>query len=157
MRDDSALLARRDGLGRRAALGVTPGLDLDEDEAAAVARDDVNFSSAGAVAGGNDCVPALLEGRAREGFAEGTEGDVRGGVHDEARSAIGTPLATMREALADLRRASRRRDCAQRRAATSPIALSRIPSALSACALVITSDGDRRMAFLPAPRTSRPL
>ncbi len=52
---------------------------------------------------------------------------------------------------------SRLRDCDQRRAATSPIAWSRISSALSACALVITSDGDRRMAFLPAPSTSRPL
>ena len=45
----------------------------------------------------------------------------------------------------------------QRRAATSPIAWSRIPSATSACALLITSGGDSRIVLRPAPSTRRPL
>ena len=39
---------------------------------------------------------------------------------------------------------------------TPASAWSRIPSAVSACCLVSTSGGDRRIAFCPAPRTSRP-
>jgi hypothetical protein len=60
---------------------MLPGLDLDEHEAGPVARDDVDFAEASAVAAGKNCVPFALQGANGERFPMFPKGDVRGGGH----------------------------------------------------------------------------
>src|SRR5581483_1594427 len=69
----SALLEPRHGLGREAEGVAVAGLDLDEHDRHAVARDEVQFSPTAAVAAGKNCVPAALELADREIFAHFSE------------------------------------------------------------------------------------
>src|SRR6266850_171390 len=74
---DPVLLEPCDRLGCLAKGAAITRLDLDEDQRRAVARDDIQFTTAAAIAPGKDCVPAALQLPAREifaGFAEDLPG-----------------------------------------------------------------------------------
>src|SRR5262249_14162347 len=86
---NSMLLQRRDGLPAVAERVAVTSLDFDEDDRIAVARDDVNFSTAPAVAPGKNCPPALLERLTREIFAQFSEADP---VLRHGRRGVAKPL-----------------------------------------------------------------
>jgi len=76
-RDDAALLSPGHRFRRHAVVVGGPRLDLDEYERLAVFGDDVNFSNASPIAGGENCVPLPGEGLAGELFPANPEGNRR--------------------------------------------------------------------------------
>jgi hypothetical protein len=67
----------RHRLGRLTTSSRPPRFHFDKHHRLAVARDDVNFSKAGAISTRKNCVPEALEFRARNVFAAFTEGLAR--------------------------------------------------------------------------------
>ena len=157
-------LERRHRLGRLAERPALPRLHLDEHQRLAVARDDVQFATAAAVAPGKNCVPAPLELRAGEifaGFPESRRGlatcvaqpsntraiDHRSGTAELAEHAenilfsAGSAISAVSSVVS-----SRPRSAPRRRSGPPCPPASRVS----------TSGGEKRIAFFPAPSTSSP-
>jgi hypothetical protein len=73
---DPPALSRRHGFARRPASRAITRFHLDENENAAISRDDVDFSSPPPPAPGKNCIPAALEFTAGEIFAEYPKGNI---------------------------------------------------------------------------------
>src|SRR3954451_14627597 len=67
--DNPLALERSHRVGAAAERVILTRLHLDEHDRLPVARDDVNFATASAVAPGDDCVPAAFQLAARQLFA----------------------------------------------------------------------------------------
>jgi hypothetical protein len=80
-RHNLTLFADGDLLVRTAAAMMLPRFDLDEHQIRTIARNDVDFAEASAVAARKNCVPSALQRTDGQGFSTFAESKVRGSSH----------------------------------------------------------------------------
>src|SRR5262249_10123071 len=156
---DRAPLVRGDRFTRLSKRTSFPRLHFHEHHRLAVPGDDVQFSTAAAVTPGNNCVPAPLEFFTSQIFAGISERDACVCHETHARARVQPPLSaeSAEDAKDNFISASFARSAVHLRGPSTSVSASpKICTAVLACALVSTSGGEKRIAFLPAPSSSSP-